>query len=337
MDKLISFCRKAFSYPRLLYITHPVTALSVIVTALLFSIHSYITLATDFDGPAVFFCICMSCLFFTAFALFFESIRPEWSTRVKSAVYVFFGLLSLVMGFLLLDTSERSRSWLVNLILDTQMRLGEATIAMYIIGLVVIALILAIYFSYSHDIHQAFNSHTVNSTSKIFFSSIIYGVIQLGVLLLMIIITVLLYEDAFEYFVTILILINGLFYIPAVIYSLTHENEPANMFFQVIVRYITLTLTLMAFAIIYIYIIKLVVTVSVPSNSVYAILTALFIVSMFITYMCTSFEEKGFLQKFAYLCPYIFAPFILMQCYTVIVRSFVIIDPIDINPNSLSF
>lgn len=66
--------------------------------------------------------------------------------------------------------------------------------------------------------------------------------------------------------------------------------------------------------------IKLVVTASVPSNSVYAILTALFIVSMFISYMSTSFEDKGFLQKFAYYCPLVFAPFILMQCYTVIVR-----------------
>lgn len=324
MDKLTGFFKKAFSYPALLQKTHPLTTISVIATTILFTVYMLINAVTDFNGSDLamdlFLCVCMSSAYFTTFALLWESVRPNWSTPVRSAVWAVSAVLSLIMGFVLLDTTGRRHYFFDNLISDIQERVGEVTLVLYVAGLVCIVLLLAVYFSYSHDIHQHFNSHVLNATSKVFFASIIYGIIQFGVLFLTIIASMLLFEDAFNYLPAILVLINGLFYVPAVIYSATHENEEANIFYQIIVRYISLVITLLGFVIIYIYIIKLVVTASVPSNSVYAILTALFIISMAIAYMCTAFENKGFLQKFAYNCPFVFAPFILMQCYTVIVR-----------------
>lgn len=324
MERFKNFCINAFSYPRLLYKTHPVSSVSIVITTLLFAIYTFIDSfrnwnATGF-GMEVFFSVCMSFVFFSVFSLFVESLKTDWHRDTKAEVCALFALLSLFMGFIITDVSTGSHAAIFNMIRETKNSLGEVTVLLYIAGLVALSILLAVYFSYSHLVKQAFNVHTLNIFSKTFFTSIIYGVIQLGVIFLTLIVMLLLYDDIFSYLPTILVLINGLFYIPAVVYALTHENEHANMFMQVIVRYISLVITLIGFAIIYIYMIKLVVTASVPSNSVYAILTTLFIVSMFISYMSTSFEDTGFLQKFAYNCPLVFAPFILMQSYTIIVR-----------------
>ncbi len=324
MERLRILIKNAFSYPRLLYKSHPVSAVSIIAATVMYAVYTFIQSLNGFDKSGfkmeLFFTLCTSVLFFSVFALLVESIRLGWSTSKKSALFAAFAILSLFMAFLVSDATNGNHMWFSNMITDIRDRLGFVTIALYIAGLMIISLLLAVYFSYSHDVKQGFNEHVLNIYSKTFFSSIIYGVIQLGVIFLTLIVMLLLYDDAFEYLPTILVIINGLFYAPAIIHALTHENEHANMFMQVIVRYISLVITMIAFVIIYIYMIKLVVTASVPSNSVYAILTSLFIVSMFISYMCTSFEETGFLQKFAYNAPAVFAPFILMQCYTVFVR-----------------
>ena len=324
MDKFISFCKKAFLYPLQLRQTHPVTAVSVTVTTLLFAVYSFIMAILDYDVDSMymdlFFCICMSVLYFSVFSLCVESIRIKRYGKVKYAVLALLGALSVLMAFVMSDFAKINHHRSLGILAKIRNGLGDTTIILYITGLMAISVILAVYFSYSHEVHQRFNEHVLNANARIFFSSIIYGVIQCGVLFLTIIVTVLLYDDAFEFLPSILILINGLFFAPSVICAITRQNEKANIFIQILVRYVMLIITMIAFAIIYIYMIKLVVTASVPSNSVYAILTALFIESMFVSYMCTVFEENGFLQKFAYNCPLIFAPFILMQCYTVIVR-----------------
>lgn len=323
MERLKTFCKKAFSYPELLHSTHPLTTILITATTVLFAVYTFILSMMNYNsgyGMDIFLSICLSFMFFSVFVLMSESIRARESAAVKAVVLAVYAALSLLMGFIFFDDSKRARSGFLALIGDLKTRLGITTVMTYVFALLLIALILALYFAYSHDILQSFADHMINSYSKIFMTSIIYGVVQLGVVFLTVIVSLLLYDDAFNYLPTVLVLINGLFYVPAVVYALTHENERANIFVQVIVRYVSLVITVLGFVIIYIYIIKLIVTASVPSNSVYGILTALFIVSMFISYMCTSFEESGFLQKFAYNCPLIFAPFILMQCYTIFVR-----------------
>ncbi|MCR5475103.1 MAG: DUF4153 domain-containing protein [Lachnospiraceae bacterium] len=325
MEQIRSFIKSAFSYPRLLLTSHPVTTVSIIAATILYAIHNYITIGLGHEKIGmvpmdIFFHICVAVSFFAVFSLCLESIRAKLKAPVKYAIFALTGLLSLFLSFLFSDMAENSHMKFWGLFRTVRDSLGTGTIALYTGGLLVISVLMAIYFSYSHDIDEPFNDHVMNCQSSVFFSAIIYGVIQLGVLLLTIIVSVLLYDDAFEFILPIIILINGLFYIPAVVCALIRKNEKAVKFYQILVRYVMLTISLLAYIIIYIYIGKLIITRSVPSNSVYAILTALFTISMFISYTCTIFENKGLLQKFAYNSPLIFAPFILMQCYTVIVR-----------------
>ena len=326
MEKLKQLIKKAFSYPAMLRKTHPVTAISIIAATILFAIHSLIegildyTVNPDEFYMNVIFCLGMSLVYFSIFSLCIESIRPNWSTVVRSAVFAVFGILSVIMGFIGKFESGHSFSWFFDMLRSIEAYMGKYTVTAFTAGLVGIALLMALYFSYSHDIDQKFNEHILNACSNIFFTSIIYGVIQIGVLLLTGIVSVLLYSDAFNYILPVIVLINGLFYVPAVIMALIKVNERASMFVQILVRYILLILVLLAYVIIYIYMFKLVFTLSVPSNSVFEILTALFVFSMCVAYMCTTFEPSGFLQKIAINMPLIFAPFIIMQVYTVIVR-----------------
>ncbi len=327
MERLRSFIKGAFSYPRLLWSTHPVTVAGIISTTVLYATHTFINISRDYSRTQswevpleIFSHICLALLFFTIFALCLECIRPKWSTVVRAVVFAAFGILSFLMSFILSDLITRGHGRYKEWLLRIRTGLGIDTVALYIAGLLAIALLLAVYFSYSHDIHQRFCEHVMNAHAKMFFTSIIYGVIQLGVLFLTLIVVLLLYDDAFEYIVPILILINGLFFCPALICAAIRQNEPANKFMEILVRYVMLTIVVIGFGIIYIYIIKLLVTGNVPSNSVYAIISAVFVVSMIVSYMCTAYEEKGLLQKFAYNAPLVFAPFILMQCYTVFIR-----------------
>ena len=333
MDKIKNILKKAFSYPKLLMATHPVTAVSIMTTTGLFALYTFIDALHDYrsDGASALMTFlsillqtALSVLFFAIFSLCLESIRPNWSMKVKSIIFALFGVISLFFGFIYVDGRQGRSSNIIykffNFMENLYYKIGGVSIAITLGGLIVTALLLAIYFSYGHDVHERFNDHVINAYSSIFFTSIIYGVIQLGVLLLTLIVEVLLFDDAINYLPTILVLINGIFYAPAVIVALIKQNEKANVFIQVLTRYVCLIISLIAYAIIYIYIIKLVVTRSVPSNSVYGILTALFVISIAIAYMCTTFENTGFLQKFAYNSPLIFTPFIIMQCYTIIVR-----------------
>lgn len=327
MEKLKLLIKKAFSYPTELRKTHPVTAISIIAATIFIAVYSliaegildYNTDAYDFYLDVI-LSLGVSCAYFSVFSLCLESIRPNWSTAVRSAVFALFGILSVIMGFIGKFKSGHSGSWFFNMLQSIESYMGKYTVTAFTAGLVAIAALIALYFSYSHDIDQKFNEHVINACSNIFFTSIIYGVIQIGVLLLTAIVSVLLYDGAFSYMLPVIVLINGLFYVPAVIMALIRKNENANMFVQILVRYILLILVSLAYIIIYLYMFKLVFTLSVPSNSVYAILTALFVISMSISYMCTAFEPTGLLQKIAINMPLIFAPFIIMQAYTVIVR-----------------
>ncbi len=327
MERIKSFLKNAFSYPRLLVKSHPVTAISIIASAVIFAIYNVFSsarydlgIARQFTAFEIFFHIGLATAFFAAFALCFESIGAKLKKAAGYAILAVLCVLSFFMSFILADFYEGSHVKVFSMLSGIKESFGTVTVFLHVGGLLALALVFAVYFSYIRNVHESFNVHFTDISSKLFFTSIIYSVIQLGVLFLTLIVTLLLYEDAFRFLFPVIILINGLFYVPAVVCYLTRQNEHSNIFYNVLVRYVMLTIVILAYFIIYIYMIKLVVTASVPSNSVYAILTALFVISMLVTYMCTSFEEAGFLQKFAYNSPLVFAPFILMQCYTVFVR-----------------
>lgn len=115
------------------------------------------------------------------------------------------------------------------------------------------------------------------------------------------------------------ILILGLFAAPKVFMSLTPSKEEIGKFFEILIKYVLLIITIVGAAIIYLYMIKTVFT-GIPSNEIFGISSALFFVAIPVGYACTAFDKDSFLQKIAYVLPYIYAPFIILQAYSIIVR-----------------
>ena len=88
-------------------------------------------------------------------------------------------------------------------------------------------------------------------------------------------------------------------------------------FFIVIIKYLLMVLLLAAFAVIYGYILKIIITRVVPSNEIFRILAALFIIGMPIWTLAGTFAEDHWLVQAAGKLPYIFIPFLFLQGYAI--------------------
>ena len=76
MERLIIFFKKAFSYPALLFKSHPVTTGAIITTTILFGIYTFINSVKGWHesaGMDIFLSVCLTVLYFSLFALFFLS------------------------------------------------------------------------------------------------------------------------------------------------------------------------------------------------------------------------------------------------------------------------
>ncbi|MFA5623586.1 MAG: DUF4153 domain-containing protein [Bradymonadales bacterium] len=96
-------------------------------------------------------------------------------------------------------------------------------------------------------------------------------------------------------------------------------HDTAN-FMRVILLYVLLPILSLAMAIIYLYIAKIIFTADYPSNVVFPILSVLFCVSYLIWLPLQAVEEENKLTKLASLLPILFAPFILLEIYSIGVR-----------------
>ena len=155
MEKLGQIIKKAFSYPALLRKTHPVTAVSIIISTMILAAYSYA------ESIQVLEYLGLSFACFSVFALCLESIRPNWSTPVRLVVLALLLMLSIIIGFIGRPENGRSDLLFYTILDSIKDRLGTYTVTAVSVGLVCIAFLIAIYFSYSHDIDQNFNEHVL--------------------------------------------------------------------------------------------------------------------------------------------------------------------------------
>lgn len=133
------------------------------------------------------------------------------------------------------------------------------------------------------------------------------------------------YWDAVEY---IEILLAGAVYLPYILICMTDKKENRSKFVRGFVMYVLMPLVLAAFAIIYLYIFKIIATRHMPSNEVFSICAQLFAMGAVIWTMADSYRESnekdsgggGLYEKLIRNLKYIYAPFILLECYSIGVR-----------------
>ena len=128
-------------------------------------------------------------------------------------------------------------------------------ICCYVISLI----ILSIYYNFKKS-EKSFGSYLTSVVVSIFKTSLIYGILAIGLLIITsIFIFLILNGRHYILLGRIEILLLGMYYVPTVIYSLYNQQGEIGKFAKVVIKYILGTLVMVAFAIIYIYILKILI------------------------------------------------------------------------------
>ena len=167
---------------------------------------------------------------------------------------------------------------------------------------------------------KEFSEYILKVAINIIKVSFVYGIISLGIAMILWIFDVLIWDITSQYIGNIEILILGFFYSTEIIYALINLDEEVNKFFKNLVKLVLMPLLICAFAIIYLYIVKILLLRDIPKNQIFRIATSLFVVGGFIWTVMNYFKEEGTIYKISTKLPIIFSPFILLQIYTMGIR-----------------
>lgn len=191
-------------------------------------------------------------------------------------------------------------------------RVGRVTIC-YLIAVIV----LAIYYNYK-KLDKTFEQYVTTTFIKIFKTSLIYGILAIGIsIITAIFIYLILDGESYILVARMEILLLGIYYIPTILYCFYNQEEEIGKFAKIVIKYVLGTLVIAAFVIIYMYIIKIIILRDMPSNLIFRILSALFLIGLPIWTMILSFEEETTLDKINKKLPLLFIPFIILQIYSI--------------------
>lgn len=117
----------------------------------------------------------------------------------------------------------------------------------------------------------------------------------------------------------LLTLLFGLFYVPSMVYAFSGiSSKEVNSFIKGLVLYVLLPLTTIAIGIIYLYIAKIIILRDMPQNTIYRILAGIFVAGFPVWNMASNYaQEKKFIGKIVKVLPYLYAPFILLEIYSI--------------------
>ena len=151
----------------------------------------------------------------------------------------------------------------------------------------------------------------------------VYLVLNIAVILILEIIDALLVDiDTFRVELNIQLLLSALAYFPTCLLAVSDTSEDNAAFTKKFVSYVLLPCVWIAMFVIYLYVIKIFVTQEVPSNEIFGICASLFAIGMPIWMMASGFveEKTSRYAKLISITKYIYAPFILLEIYSMSVR-----------------
>lgn len=151
-------------------------------------------------------------------------------------------------------------------------------------------------------------------------ATVIYGLFAAGLAVIVLIFDALIFKTH-DFLSQVEIFLASGIYVPMCLKAISGKNEAPEKFFRVCIQYVLLPMLLISFAIIYLYIAKVFITNDVPSNRIFYILAGLFAIGLPVWTCVHGLQQKeGFLPKAAAFLPYVFLPFVLLQCWSIGLR-----------------
>ena len=188
----------------------------------------------------------------------------------------------------------------------------------YVLSVFLIGLIKAI-----KNTEVDIGEYIIKVLKNLFNVGIIYIILNIGLTLILLIFMILILnnENNWDLMARLQIALLGFLVLPASLVAITEINNDISKFIKTIILYIMLPLTIIATAIIYIYMAKIFIIREIPSNAIYRILAGLFTVAFPIWVSIYTFKEQSkSIEKMCKILPIAFAPFILLQIYSIYTR-----------------
>ncbi|MBQ2643187.1 MAG: DUF4153 domain-containing protein [Eubacterium sp.] len=313
MKKVIKFFKRFGKQTLDTVKQYPVTLVTIILAALSAAIMIQFNLDLYEDAWSI------NNLFNKIFIFFLLSaigeLFVEEITRVRKVGYiiksVFAFLISGIIVFLIFNSSKHLLGIDIALVHEIAIKIA------------IVYAVATIGYSVFHMFKRTEDDFEVYATKafiEIVKTTVIYAILAIGLLIIFLIFNYLIYDTEIL-IIRIEIFIFGGVYIPMCLKAVSRKNEKPDKFAKGISMYVLLPLLLLGFAIIYIYIVKIFVTNTVPSNVVFYILSFLFVVGLVIWTMAHVLcNVDATLAKVLKYLPYIFVPFLFLQCWSIWVR-----------------
>lgn len=218
---------------------------------------------------------------------------------------------------------QRVISYIVCIVIAVILELGiipenEMVCTGYVLSVFLIGLIKAI-----KNTEVDIGEYIIKVLKNLFNVGIIYTILNIGLTLILLIFMILILnnENNWDLMARLQIALLGFLVLPASLVAITEINNDVSKFIKTIILYIMLPLTVIATAIIYIYMAKIFIIREIPSNTVFRILAGLFTVAFPIWVSIYTFKEQSkSIEKMCKILPIAFAPFILLQIYSIYTR-----------------
>ena len=237
----------------------PLTILAIV----LFTMFSAIVMDTEFIEPNIFENIMFFTIYFVSGSFLAESILNK-NDKKKIGAYIVSAIISIVFVVLQNINSEAENI--------------EYIISKILICYISTLWILSVYFNFKKS-EKDFKEYILKVFINIVKTSVIYGVLSIGTVMVSSIFVYLIWEDLGYTLVTRLeTILLGFYYIPKLLYCLVDTDGEIHTFFKGLIKYVLTSLVIISFIIIYMYIIKILVLRDMPRNQIFRILSALFII-----------------------------------------------------------
>lgn len=160
---------------------------------------------------------------------------------------------------------------------------------------------------------------------KVINNNIILGVasiiLELGLLFITVTISELLLPDSsIDIFLKMEIILFGLFVAPGEILCLTNVKNETLKPLKFLICYILLPIVLISMLVIYSYFVKILITMTIPSNEVFTIISVLFLMAIPTYILILNYEDNKFIKGILKRLPYVLFPLIIMAMYSLGVR-----------------
>lgn len=291
------------------FICFPVTQGSIWLFTLLSVILINVTdsSVTDFGEMVMSFLIFYGTGSFFSEALY-QKCRKLW---LRIVLYIAFAIPAVLFTWLVnLDSGSMFLSWDYHTITFYLPR--------YIACYELVVFTLAVYFCF-RKAGFSLEEYSARYFAWLVRVSILYFVLIIGVSLI-IGILVELFDVDYYIFIQAQVFLFGIFYVSSLLRGVLPKTGDDGPFTEILVKYVLTGLVISAFVIIYVYILKILIFHAMPSNSIFRILTGLFLAGLPIWTMNAFYTQHNPLLKISRLLPYLFAPLVLLQAYSIGIR-----------------